>query len=170
MAGRSVDATVESWHDFAVMLGGASAALTGLLFVAVSVNAARIAGHAGLRAWAAQTLVLFLIPLIWAMLMLTPDQGTLALGVELAAMALLAGLVLLGLSRQRHSRPEDSAVIARLIEWQAPTGLLAITLLVSGVLVAVGWAPGFYFAVPALIVAIFTGVLTAWLTLLAPSE
>jgi hypothetical protein len=38
------------WFDFATMIGGASGALTGLLFVAVSLNASRIAGHAGLRA------------------------------------------------------------------------------------------------------------------------
>lgn len=43
------------WQDFAEMTGGASAALTGLLFVAVSLNASRIAGHQGLRASAAQT-------------------------------------------------------------------------------------------------------------------
>jgi hypothetical protein len=35
------------WQDFATMIGGASGALTGPLFVAVSLNANRIAGHAG---------------------------------------------------------------------------------------------------------------------------
>jgi hypothetical protein len=48
---------------FAEVTGGADGALTGLLFVAVSLNASRIAGHRGLRSSAAQTLVLFLTPL-----------------------------------------------------------------------------------------------------------
>ena len=48
------------------MTGGASAALTGLLFVAVSLPASRIAGRQGLRASAAQTLVLFIAPLVIA--------------------------------------------------------------------------------------------------------
>ena len=62
------------WHDFATMIGGASGALTGLLFVAVSLNANRIAGHTGLRASAAQTLVLFITPLFIAVALLTPRQ------------------------------------------------------------------------------------------------
>lgn len=51
--------TPADWQGFAEMIGAASGALTGLLFVAVSLNASRIAGHPGLRASAAQTLVLF---------------------------------------------------------------------------------------------------------------
>jgi hypothetical protein len=39
------------WVGFAEMIGGASGALTGLLFVSVSLNATRIAGHPGLNAW-----------------------------------------------------------------------------------------------------------------------
>lgn len=50
------------WQDFAQVIGAASGALTGLLFVAVWLNANRIEGHRGLRASAAQTLVLFLAP------------------------------------------------------------------------------------------------------------
>jgi hypothetical protein len=42
--------TPADWQDFAEMTGGVSGALTGLLFVAVSLNAGRIAGHQGLRA------------------------------------------------------------------------------------------------------------------------
>ena len=33
------------WQGFAEVVGAASGALTGLLFVAVSLNATRIAGH-----------------------------------------------------------------------------------------------------------------------------
>jgi hypothetical protein len=40
------------------MMGGASAALTGLLFVAVSISQGQISGEPFLRASAAQTLTL----------------------------------------------------------------------------------------------------------------
>jgi|HubBroStandDraft_3_1064219.scaffolds.fasta_scaffold08581_3 hypothetical protein len=73
------------WQNFAVMTGGASGALTGLLFVSVSLNASRIAGHQGLRASTAQTLVLFLAPLVMAMILLVPGQGDGVLGAELVA-------------------------------------------------------------------------------------
>jgi hypothetical protein len=70
------------WQNVAVMTGGASGALTGLLFVAVSLNASRIAGHQGLRASAAQTLVLFLAPLVMATVLLVPGQADWVLGAE----------------------------------------------------------------------------------------
>ena len=66
--------TPPDWQDFAEMVGGASGALTGLLFVSVSLNASRIAGRTGLRASAGQTLVLFITPLIIATTLLVPHQ------------------------------------------------------------------------------------------------
>ena len=54
--------TMNRWANFAVLVGGASAALTGLLFVAVSLNLDRILGSAPLRAAAAQTLIVLVSP------------------------------------------------------------------------------------------------------------
>jgi modulator of FtsH protease len=71
--------TPADWEGFAEMTGGASGALTGLLFVAVSLNASRIAGHQGLRASAAQTLTLFITPLVMSAALLTPDQQLVAI-------------------------------------------------------------------------------------------
>jgi modulator of FtsH protease len=82
------------WHDFATMIGGATGALTGLLFVALSLNASRIAGHTGLRASAAQTLVLFITPLLIAAVLLTPRQPDWVLGVELIAIGSFASFIL----------------------------------------------------------------------------
>ena len=48
------------WSDFATIAGSASGALTGLLFVAVSINRDRVTAHPALRSQAGQTLVLFL--------------------------------------------------------------------------------------------------------------
>ena len=52
------------WENFAVISGSAAGALTGLLFVAVSLNRDRIVGDAALRSEAGQTLVLFLLALL----------------------------------------------------------------------------------------------------------
>jgi len=50
---------VESWDSFAVVVGGASGALLGLLFVAISIRLEVIVASSELRSRAAQTLVLF---------------------------------------------------------------------------------------------------------------
>jgi hypothetical protein len=51
----------ELWHDFAVTVGGLAGALTGLLFVALSIKSAALEASIALRSRAGQTLVLFLL-------------------------------------------------------------------------------------------------------------
>ena len=50
----------EQWHDLFVAVAGASAALLGLLFVAVSINLERILSYKGLPERALETLLLLL--------------------------------------------------------------------------------------------------------------
>jgi hypothetical protein len=60
---------VHEWDTFAVVVGGSAGALVGLLFVAISIHAQRIAGSADLRGRSAQTLVIFASLLLIALLM-----------------------------------------------------------------------------------------------------
>ena len=86
---------VETWDSFAVVVGGASGALIGLLFVASSVNASGVAKHPALRVSATRTLVLFAIPLVAAILVATPRQADWALGLELIVLGVVAGVALI---------------------------------------------------------------------------
>jgi hypothetical protein len=52
----------EMWRDFGVTVAGLGGALTGLLFVAVSIKSDVLARSRSLASRAAQTLVLFLTP------------------------------------------------------------------------------------------------------------
>src|ERR1700733_9566716 len=99
------------WAGFAEMTGGASGALTGLLFVAVSVNASRIAGHQGLRASAVQTLVLFMAPLVMAAVLLAPGQPDWVLGAELIAIGLITSRVLGSLRHLRRNLDDDEQLL-----------------------------------------------------------
>ena len=84
----------EMWRDFGVTVGGLAGALTGLLFVAVSLKSEVLARSLSLTSRAAQTLVLFMPPAISAIVLVAP-QPTAALGAELLALAAASGTALL---------------------------------------------------------------------------
>ena len=157
------------WHDFATMIGSASGALTGLLFVAVSLNANRIAGHAGLRASAAQTLVLFITPLIVTAALLTPDQPGWVLGGELIAIGVVAGLVLLVNHPAKQALGDEEQRLISIFNHPAPNVTAMLLVTASGVTVAAGQGAGLYLLFPASILVFVSGVLNAWFFLLPPS-
>jgi hypothetical protein len=160
--------TRADWQGFAEMTGGASGALTGLLFVAVSLNASRIAGHQGLRASAAQTLVLFITPL--AAVLLTPDQPDWALGAELIAIGLAASWVLLSTRRVQHGLPDHDKQLIAIFNRRGPNVMVMSLFVVSGIILACSDPSGLYLLLPASLVALMSGVLNAWHFLLPPSS
>jgi hypothetical protein len=80
--------SAHEWTDLFVASAGASAALTGLLFVAVSLNIKDILENRILPGRALQTLLLLLSAVVVSLVGLVPGQSTTALGVELLIFAL----------------------------------------------------------------------------------
>jgi len=157
-----------NWEDFAEMIGGASGALTGLLFVAVSLNATRIAGSQGLRASAAQTLVLFLTPLAMAGALLTPGQADWVLGAELVAAGVVAAWILLSLRRTKRRLADEDRRLAEVFNRRGPNVMVMALFVASGIILICGQSPGLYLLLPASLVALVSGALNAWLFLLPP--
>jgi hypothetical protein len=157
------------WAGFAEMTGGASGALTGLLFVAVSVNAGRIAGHPGLRASAAQTLVLFMAPLVMAAALLAPGQPDWVLGAELIVIGAITSWILLGIRRVKHGLTDDDQQLIAIFNRRGPNVMVMLLFVASGAVLAAGDGVGLYLLLPAALVALASGVLNAWYFLLPPS-
>jgi len=78
-----------AWQNFYVMVGGAAAALTGLLFVAMSLHAKAIIAHPLYGTRAVGTLLSLMTQLFVAGTVLIP-QSEIALGIEVEAAALLS--------------------------------------------------------------------------------
>lgn len=75
---------IAGWAGFLAVAAGVAATLTGLIFVAVSINLARILEFPGLPERAAETIVQLLGAMIISLIALVPGQSALVLGVELA--------------------------------------------------------------------------------------
>src|SRR6185436_14283178 len=79
---------MHEWDTFAVIIGGSAGALVGLLFVALSIHAGRVAESADLRNRAAQTLAIFAVVLLIGVLLAIPLQPEWLLGAELLALGI----------------------------------------------------------------------------------
>lgn len=157
-----------AWESFAVMTGGASAALTGLLFVAVSINRDLISRNATLRNSAAQTLVLLVVPVVLCALLLIPDQRPAALSSELLVAGLLIGVALLRFRPQ--PRRTERSPIAELFDRRETMVMIAALVLAGAISYWCGGGGGLYWLAPAILLAFIFGVANAWLFLITDTD
>jgi hypothetical protein len=154
---------IKAWSDYRVAVVGGAAALTGLLFVAVSVNSAWFSSSEAHRGRAGQALVLFVVPLVTGILLLIPGQSTTALGIEIAACGLFAGRVLLALGGvELKDEPRAIVVVDRV----SPRLLISLALIVCGESLIAGHFGGLYWLAGAHVGALLAGLLNAWVFLL----
>ena len=152
------------WSNFLVAVAGASAALVGLVFVALSINLARIIELPGVSGRAAETILLLTGVLSGALSLLIPGLSGTAHGLVLLAITVPTWLVPMRL----QFRLVRSRTYHRL--WQACVrALLHQLATLPGVLAALalcGWLPGGvgWFAAGA-IASILTAMFSAWVLL-----
>jgi hypothetical protein len=152
------------WGNLFVATAGASAALTGLVFVAVSINIERILKLAGLPERGVETLVLLLTVLLVSLTGLIPGQGRTALGVELLAVSLIAGTGLIRLPSNRSGVPSQSLRLWLVVRWA--TRLIAVILFAIGaVSILFAGGGGLYWIVTGIVFAILGASLNAWVLL-----
>jgi modulator of FtsH protease len=150
------------WTDLFVAMAGASAALAGLVFVAVSINVERILQYAGLPERALQTLLLLLSVLIVSVVGLIPGQDTTAVGVEL----LVCGLVFAIVIWSRGVRSTDPALRGAI----APDRLTLLVLgtvpfVIGAVSLLLDAGGGLYWIVAGIVFATCGAVANAWVLL-----
>ena len=166
------------WQNFAVISGSAAGALTGLLFVAVSLNRDRIVGHAALRSEAGQTLVLFILALLLSLLLVIPGTSPRLLGIILVVVAVVSGAILIIIGRGKddaargraggaagnHAGGAAEDRLARLLDTVSPNLVAMLSITVSGCLEIAG-DNGLYWLAAAVVLALGSGVINAWLFL-----
>ena len=152
------------WTDFSVAVVGASAALTGLLFVAVSINIEQILAVDTLAGRALSTMILFVVPLVVGTLVLVPGQSPTALGVELIGTGVVAGGGLLRINRpvnRGELEPRSGWLLIRFV----PSVTITVFLLLAGATLIAQAGGGLYWVAPAIVEAFVGGLVTVWVLL-----
>jgi modulator of FtsH protease len=145
------------WETFAVGLTTASGALTGLVFVAVSIRVREVLNDPFHRRRAESTFVILLAILTASLLLLIPGQGRVAVGVEM----LLIGLVLA--FRAIHTWPVVRASLRREAVISYCVGTSAhIVLLVGAVSVLAQTGGGLYVVAGALVLELVRALSDIW--------
>jgi hypothetical protein len=127
-----------AWHDFFVMLGGAAAALTGLVFVALSLHLDRIMATPYYRFRAGVSVAGLTSEVVLCGAALIPAQGHVALGIEVMINAAFFAWLLVG--GIRHRMPSDARHQHPLTQILFGFGLNSLFAAAGiGILVAAGW-------------------------------
>jgi hypothetical protein len=153
---------MQGWSNFFVAELGAAAALTGLLFVAVSINLARILQFSHLPARAAEALLGLLSVLVVTTFTLIPRQSSIAYGIEIGATGLLIWTAhTLALIRSRKIDRQYVGFLPRLLVNQIPP----LPFVISGGMLIAGRSNGVYWIVPGILLSFGAGIFGAWVLL-----
>jgi hypothetical protein len=162
---------MDSWHDFLAQ-AGAAGMLTGLVFVAVSINLQEIGSDesgSGLPGRAAEALILLVGVLTASVLLLMPGQGPAMVGAEVLAVGLatwgwVLAIQLLRLRSWGTMRPDLCRVF--LLRMALGQQIATLQLVVAGIAVLVGGFGGFYWLVAGMVFSILVALFGAWVLLI----
>ncbi len=156
--------SINGWSTYLSAQASASASLTGLVFVAVSINLTHVISVPGLVGRAAESIIQLFGVFIISTTMLVPGQSVFALGVEILALAgtfWTLQVILQAIYMRRRKGHPLLWLVSRMVQTQ----LSSIPFFASGVLLIRGSPAGLYWLVPGCILSLVAGVLNAWVLL-----
>jgi multisubunit Na+/H+ antiporter MnhF subunit len=153
------------WSNFFVAAAGGSAALTGLVFVGVSISLERILKIPKISGRAVDALSFLLLVLLVSLVCLVPDQSAHAVGIEILLLSAIATVIILRADITLYrSIPEQWKGYQR---YNIIVNMLIILPNVIGaVIMTLGISKGMYFIVPAFILAFVKALVDAWVLLI----
>ena len=154
----------DQWHDFFIMVGGATAVLTGLVFVALSLNLTVVMSDATHRYQAIGTLTNFAGAFVVCALALMGGQNHVAVGVEWLLVAIGAGAVYVyGYVRARGAGGSQTTLsLLRTVSGTA----FYLAQITGSIVLALGATAGLYIAAVAMVILAAYSISGAWLLLI----
>jgi hypothetical protein len=156
--------SVADWANFFAAEVGATASLTGLVIVAISINLARIIAFPHLPGRAIETLTMLVGVLIVATMGLVPGQPTSLLGWEIMVVGLTMWLASVLIQLRARGAPIPGtrwAPVLRMVVGQATS----LPFVVAGGVIHFRGPIGLYWLLPGVIVCLVAAVMNAWVLL-----
>jgi hypothetical protein len=156
---------MNDWSNFFVGELGAAAALAGLIFVAVSVNQARILELGRMADRGLEALTMLVAVVIIASMGLVPGQGVRLLGLEIFVIAAAAsgGIFLL---ERSYLRLVERQYRRRSIQMAACNQLSIIIIAIGGLVTLWRGQNGLYLLPPGIMATFFFSLANAWVLLI----
>jgi len=154
---------LEAWHDFYVMVGSGAAALTGLLFVIVSLGPHVVARNTqtGVKAFVSPIAVHFAFAVVVSALMLAPDIPAMALG-SLLGLGGFGGIIYMAWT-DAHTRWRNTNLPVLDWIWFVALPFSAFLLVVgAGIGIARGASLGPMGLAVATVLMVVIGIRNAW--------
>jgi cellobiose-specific phosphotransferase system component IIC len=155
----------ERWSTFFSAQAGASAALVGLLFVAVSINLAKIIKMSQLVTRSAKALYALMGVLIASTLCMVPAQPVRCLGGELLFLGVLVWVVSTWSQHSAMHKNKFITVRDRVLQ-AILTQLSTGPFILAGASIVAGFGGGLYWLVPAIIFSFIAALIDAWVLLI----
>jgi len=158
----------DQWHDFFLATAGAAAALTGLLFVAISLHIRFVATDPTYRSMARGSLVGLVLVLVLSLVVLV-HQPAVWLGVELAVVGI--AYIPVGGALQVASMRNNGTAHRRSILVRSGVGyLLALIGVFGGLSVALQLGPGLLIVAFILVAVLLWNLWDAWVLLMGVAD
>jgi hypothetical protein len=156
---------LSDWQTLLSVQAESAATLSGLVFVAVSINLKTVLTSPGLPGRAAESLAQFLQVFFVSTVALIPGQTPGALAAEIIVVALLCW-ALQGASQIRYARSKSGHPKWWLIVRIVQTHLGSIPLFIAAILLFFVSPAGLYWLVPGFLFSFLAGVMNAWILLI----
>jgi modulator of FtsH protease len=156
---------VVDWSNFLVAVAGAAAALTGLIFVSISINLSKILEIPGLTIRASEALIILLSTLLISIVALAPNQLEKALGLEILLMGALSWVKITYGHSQSYSvglQVPMGYFVLRVVLFQ----FALLPFLIAGLSFLFGWHGAMYWLVPGCVFSFAAGAQSAWVLLI----
>jgi hypothetical protein len=153
------------WTDFYVATAGSAAALTGLIFVGISINLQKILGYPTLVTRASFSLILLMAILIFSLLLLIPKGGNHGINYILALAGAAVWIVVLQSDIKIH-RKTDRQYKNQFAFSMVLDQFGTLPYVIGGILLLSGREAGYYWFAAAFLFSYAKAVLDAWVLLI----